>query len=56
MSELSAEQVADAMHALVKEYHGKRQLKPIDLDEVHDRAVRRAVQQGPMQRSHTPYH
>jgi hypothetical protein len=31
MSELTAEQVADAMYALVKEYHGKRQLKPIDL-------------------------
>jgi hypothetical protein len=31
MSELDAATVADAMYALVKECHGKRQLKPLDL-------------------------
>jgi len=31
MSEVSAAAVADAMYALVKECHGKRQLKPLDL-------------------------
>jgi hypothetical protein len=31
MSEVSVEQVADSMYALVKECHGKRQLKPLDL-------------------------
>jgi hypothetical protein len=31
MSELTAEFVADEMYAMVKEYHGKRQLKPLDL-------------------------
>ena len=33
MSEVTVEQVADAMFALVKEYQGKRQLKPIDLNK-----------------------
>ena len=33
MSEITVEQVADAMVALVKEYHGKRQLKPLDLNK-----------------------
>jgi hypothetical protein len=31
MSDLTAELVADEMYAMVKEYHGKRQLKPLDL-------------------------
>ncbi len=31
MSDVTAEIVADAMYALVKEYHGKRRLKPLDL-------------------------
>jgi hypothetical protein len=31
MTRVSTEIVADAMYALVKEYHGKRQLKPLDL-------------------------
>jgi hypothetical protein len=31
MSEVSAAALADAMYALVKECHGKRQLKPLDL-------------------------
>jgi hypothetical protein len=31
MSEVTVEQVADAMYALVKDYHGKKNLKPIDL-------------------------
>jgi hypothetical protein len=31
MDNLTAEVVADAMYAMVKEYHGKRQLKPLDL-------------------------
>jgi hypothetical protein len=31
MSDLTAENVADAMHALLKECQGKRQLKPLDL-------------------------
>jgi hypothetical protein len=33
MTEVSAQIVADAMYALVKEYHGKRQLKPLDLSK-----------------------
>jgi hypothetical protein len=33
MSDPSVEQVADAMYALVKECHGKRQLKPLDLNK-----------------------
>lgn len=31
MTDVSPETVADAMYALVKEHHGKRQLKPLDL-------------------------
>jgi len=31
MAELSVEAVADAMYSLVRENHGKRNLKPIDL-------------------------
>jgi hypothetical protein len=31
MSSVTADVVADAMYELVKEYHGKRQLKPTDL-------------------------
>ena len=31
MSEITVEQVADAMYDLVKEYHGKRNLKAMDL-------------------------
>ncbi len=31
MSELNAQQVADAMYALIKEYHGKKNLKALDL-------------------------
>ena len=31
MSEVTVELVADAMVAMVKECHGKRQLKPLDL-------------------------
>ena len=31
MSDVTVEQVADAMYAMVKECHGKRQLKPLDL-------------------------
>ncbi len=31
MDEMSAQVVADAMYALVRECHGKRQLKPLDL-------------------------
>lgn len=31
MSDVTAETVAEAMYALVKECHGKRQLKPLDL-------------------------
>lgn len=31
MSEVNAATVADAMYALVRECHGKRQLKPLDL-------------------------
>jgi len=31
MNEISVQQVADAMYALVKEYHGKRNLKAMDL-------------------------
>jgi hypothetical protein len=31
MIDLDPETVADAMYALVKEHHGKRQLKPLDL-------------------------
>ncbi len=33
MSDLTAESVADAMYALVKECHGKRQLKALDLSK-----------------------
>jgi hypothetical protein len=33
MSDLTAEAVADAMYALVKECHGKRQLKALDLSK-----------------------
>jgi DNA-binding MurR/RpiR family transcriptional regulator len=29
----TAESVADAMYAMVKECHGKRQLKPLDLNK-----------------------
>ena len=31
MSEVNAETVAEAMYALVKEYSGKKKLKPMDL-------------------------
>lgn len=31
MEKPTAESVADAMYAMVKECHGKRQLKPLDL-------------------------
>ena len=31
MSEISLQQVAEAMYALVKEYHGKKNLKAMDL-------------------------
>jgi hypothetical protein len=31
MTDVTASVVADAMYALVKESHGKRQLKPVDL-------------------------
>ena len=31
MSDVTADVVADSMYELVKEYHGKRQLKPTDL-------------------------
>ena len=31
MSDVTVAQVADAMHAMVKECHGKRQLKALDL-------------------------
>ena len=31
MENLTAESLADAMYAMVKECHGKRQLKPLDL-------------------------
>jgi len=31
MNEISVQQVADAMYDLVKEYHGKKNLKAIDL-------------------------
>jgi hypothetical protein len=31
MSDVTVELVADAMYAMVKECHGKRQLKPLDL-------------------------
>ncbi len=31
MSDVTASVLADEMYALVKEYHGKRQLKPLDL-------------------------
>ncbi len=31
MSDVTAESVADAMYTLVKDCHGKRQLKPLDL-------------------------
>ncbi len=31
MSDVTAESVADAMYALVKDCQGKRQLKPLDL-------------------------
>ena len=33
MSDLTVEQVADAMVGMVKECHGKRQLKPLDLNK-----------------------
>ena len=33
MSDVSVEQVADAMYSMVKECHGKRQLKPLDLNK-----------------------
>jgi hypothetical protein len=33
MSDVTAEAVADAMYAMVKECHGKRQLKSIDLSK-----------------------
>ena len=33
MSDVTAATVADAMYALVKECHGKRQLKPLDLSK-----------------------
>jgi len=33
MSDVTAATVADAMYAMVKEYHGKRQLKPLDLSK-----------------------
>ncbi len=31
MSDVTVEQVADAMYELVKDYHGKKNLKPVDL-------------------------
>ena len=33
MEKPTAESVADAMYALVKECHGKRQVKPLDLNK-----------------------
>jgi hypothetical protein len=33
MSDITVEQVADAMYAMVKECHSKRQLKPLDLNK-----------------------
>ncbi len=33
MEKPTAESVADAMYAMVKECHGKRQLKPLDLNK-----------------------
>jgi hypothetical protein len=33
MEKPTAESLADAMYALVKECHGKRQLKPLDLNK-----------------------
>jgi len=33
MNDLDVAAVADAMYALVKECHGKRQLKPLDLSK-----------------------
>ena len=33
MEKPTAESVADAMYAMVKECHGKRQLKPLDLSK-----------------------
>lgn len=33
MSEVSVEQVSDAMYAMLKEYHGKRSLKAMDLSK-----------------------
>lgn len=33
MERPTAESVADAMYAMVKECHGKRQLKPLDLNK-----------------------
>jgi hypothetical protein len=33
MSDVTVELVADAMYAMVKECHGKRQLKPLDLNK-----------------------
>ncbi len=34
MSDVTVEQVADAMYDLVKEYHGKKNLKPLDLTKM----------------------
>jgi len=31
MSQATVEQIADAMYAMVKEYHGKKNLKALDL-------------------------
>jgi len=33
MSDVSVETVADAMYAMVKEYHGKKNLKALDLQK-----------------------
>jgi hypothetical protein len=33
MSEVNAETVADAMYQMVKEYHGKKNLKAMDLNK-----------------------
>jgi len=33
MSDVTVELVADAMYAMVKESHGKRQVKPLDLNK-----------------------
>jgi hypothetical protein len=46
MSELEVATVADAMYALVKDCHGKRQMKPLDLTKAMSERFGAACDKG----------